>query len=91
MKDYKIIFRPQRGGLSEAMEEAKEFDSISEMKSYCVAECGKAFNENEITIEYYCYDERIDWETFICCTERWGRERFDTPQAFGFCTIRGRR
>ena len=32
-----VIFRPHRGRLKEAMEEAKEFDSIDEMLKYiCV-------------------------------------------------------
>ena len=88
MRDYKIIYRPQCGGLNEAMEEAKEFCSIDEMKDYLVKKYENAFDKSDITIEYYCYDERIDWETFIICTERWGNQRFKTPSAFGFCTIK---
>lgn len=29
-----VIYRPHRGGLKEALEEAKEFESIEEMKQY---------------------------------------------------------
>lgn len=32
MKKY--IYRPQRGGLAEAMKEVKEFDTVDELRSH---------------------------------------------------------
>ena len=85
-----IIYRPQRGLLSEAMAEKKEFSSIKEMLNYLVKEHKKAFDINDISITYYAYDERISWETFIVTVAKYRDEIFEHPQAIGFCTISSR-
>lgn len=82
-----IIYRPQRLLLDEAMAEKKEFSSIKEMLEYLVKEHKNAFGINDIFISYYCYDERISWETFIVTVAKYADEIFEHPQAIGFCTI----
>lgn len=82
-----IIYRPQRSLLDEAMAEKKEFSSMKEMLEYLVKEHKKAFDIKDISITYYCYDERISWETFIVTVAKYADEIFEHPQAIGFCTI----
>lgn len=86
-----IFYRPQRGTLDEAMEEVKQFDTINEMLDYLVADYNHAFSKSDIYISYYCYDERIDWDTYIVCIGRYGDEdymkKYHSPQAIGFCRI----
>ena len=55
-----VIFRPHRGGLIEAMEEAKEFNSLKEMLEYIVESHNNGFSGNyfkinirDLHIEYY--------------------------------------
>ena len=93
----KILFRPQRGSLNTAMSELKEFDSVKTMLDYIVSNSeemyGKAaFRINDLYIQYYGYDERIDWETYIVCTGRMFNnnymERHNHPVAIGFMTFK---
>lgn len=88
----KILYRPQRGGLAEAMAEVKEFSTLKEMFEYIVKEGEEIylrvpFGVSDLSIRYYCYDERIHWETYIVCTDRMFNEKYDYPQAIGFCTF----
>lgn len=82
-----IIYRPNRYLLDEAMAEKKEFSSIKAMLEYLVKEHKKAFDIKDISITYYCYDERISWETFIVTVAKYADEIYEHPQAIGFCTI----
>jgi len=55
-----MLFRPQRTLLSEAMEEVKEFankeDFISWLKD-------KYETITSASLEYYCFDNRIGWDS----------------------------
>ena len=71
-----IIFRPHRGGLAEAMAEAKEFNSLKDMLEYIVDSHNNGFpgnyfkiNIRDLHIEYYGEnDERVGWhDLFIVC------------------------
>lgn len=92
----KVLYRPQRGGLAEAMEELREFSSVEDMLAFLVDEHsinGKiAFDKDEIYISYYCYDERINWVTYIVCVGRYfdedNMEKYHCPQAIGYCTFK---
>ena len=87
----RILYRPQRGSLDEAMAELKEFSSVKEMLEYLVKEHEKAFDISDIYISYYGYDERIEWETYIVTVGRYYTEdylkEYHSPQAIGFCTF----
>lgn len=87
-----IIYRPQRGGLQEAMLEAKEFENEEEMKRYIVKEHSKLFSlppfdvcDIVINKKAFC-DERIGWwDTRYVCVKRYFNEIYDCPQCIGYC------
>lgn len=87
----RILYRPQRGTLAEAMAEVKEFSSVKEMLEYLAEDHEKAFDISDVYISYYCYDERIEWETYIVMVTRYYEEdylkEYQSPQAIGFCTF----
>lgn len=84
-----IIYRPHRGGLTEAMAEAKEFETEEEMKQY-IYEQHKAyfldlgypnapFGIDDIVIdkENPHEDNRIGWlDTMYVCVKRYGDEDY---------------
>ena len=88
----KVLYRPHRSTLEESMAEVKEFSSIKELCEYLAEQCKGAFDVSDIYISYYCYDERIDWETYIVTVGRYGKvdylKKYASPQAEGFCTIK---
>ena len=53
-------FRPHRGSLSDAMKEVSEIEpSMETLKQLLI------LSDEKLEIKYYCYDERIDWDTYI--------------------------
>lgn len=87
-----VIYRPHRGGLEEAMAEAREFSSGEEMLDFIVAEHtdaerGPAFSLNDLVIGSEArHDPRTGWhDTRYVCTRRYYGERFDPPAPIGFC------
>lgn len=84
----KVIFRPACGGLSEAMERQKSFSDVCEMLDYIVELHEGAFQREEIHLIYYRHDPRIDWETFLVAVERMYNERYEYPQAIGYCMFK---
>jgi hypothetical protein len=91
----KVLYRPQRSTLEDAMAEVKEFESLKEMCAYLVRRHERAFDISDIYISYYCYDKRIDWENYIVTIGKYGGEdyikKYHCPQAIGFCTIKKER
>ncbi len=100
-----IIFRPHRMGMNilEAMAEAKEFDSVEEMKEYIVkrfeglASSKELFTANDIVIDENSAvnDDRIGWEdSMYVGVKRMGDEdymqKYGTPQCIGMCATRYR-
>ncbi len=89
----KILYRPQRGGLAEAMAEMKEFATLKDMFDYIIAQWKELFNVapfsvKDLSIRYYSYDSRIDWDTYLICTDRMFKEKYDYPQGIGFCAFK---
>lgn len=89
----KILFREHKGGLAEAMETLKEFDSLLELYQYLL-ELSKNYRKpaERIYIKLYSgynkplgEDDRIGWKnTFIIGLEEYG----GTPSAvIGFMCI----
>lgn len=75
-----VIFRPHRGGLKEAMEEAMEFDSIDEMLKYICVKHNTAVPFFKIkTSDIYIQDmkdsdERVGWHNlYYLIFERWSK------------------
>lgn len=86
-----IIYRPHRGGLKEAMSEAKEFNNVEDMKEYIVKQhtddvMGEAFSKNDIVLEEDgIEDKRTGWkDTRHICVERYYNENFPIPQCIGW-------
>ena len=86
-----IIYRPQRGSLSDAMTEKQEFESEEDMKNYIVEEWGGFIQFDDIVIYGEAIeDKRIGWiDTRSVCTNKFGGqdniEKYGYPQCIGFC------
>lgn len=89
----KVLYRPIRSGLDEAMREVKEFDSLKDMFEYIINN-STCYSKNllDYYVSYYCYDERIDWETYIVTTIFMdGKnvcQQYGCPGAIGYCTFK---
>lgn len=87
-----VIYRPLCGGLAEAMEKTKTFNSIKEMFEYLVEWHDHAFEIQNIYISYYGYDSRIGWDTYIITTSKYANEDYIKkgipPQAAGYCAFK---
>ena len=91
-----IKYRPHRGGLAEAMAEAKEFDTIEEMKEHVwhtwndwvVNRQCELFDIDDIVIgDIIGDDDRIGWKNVRhICVRRFGDQMFfEHPQCIGWC------
>lgn len=90
-----IIYRPQRGFIYESMKEAKEFETIDDMKHHIVSEWNHGgdvlFTEDDIEIsDESVNDERIKWRDLrYVCIKRIGDtnyvEKYDCASCIGFC------
>ena len=97
-----IIFRPHRRLLDEAMAEAKEFNTVEEMKEYIVklwhegySGPKELFNAEDIVIDEKSArkDDRIGWEdSMYVCVKRMGDEDYikkhGIPQCIGMCATK---
>lgn len=87
-----IKYRPHRSTLSEAMKEAKEFNTVDEMYDYIVSNWNmdeKLITKENLSIgEKLGKDTRIGWkETRYVFINRIGNEIFSDPQCIGMCSI----
>lgn len=92
----KILYRPHKLLLSESMAELRKFDTVCEMLDWIVSNEKEIygrdmFSKTDINFTYYCYDERVDWETFIVTVNKYGNEnyldKYNHPMAIGFMTF----
>ena len=92
----KVLYRPHCETLTDAMELVKEFNTVEDMLNWICEDseiCGKEMIAVEdINLSYYCYDERIDWQTFVVTVNKWGNEnyleKYHCPQGIGFMTFK---
>ena len=96
-----VIYRPHRGGLSESLALAKEFETFEDMKKYIYqtewdnfVDIGlpAPFEIEDIVIDESKKrdDERCGWhDTMYVCVKRFGDEdymkEYGTPQCIGMC------
>lgn len=87
-----VIYRPHRGGLREAMEEAREFSSAEEMLAWIVAEhtdpeWGPAFKLEDLVLGSEIRDDtRIGWnDTRYVSARMYYGKYYDLPVPIGFC------
>lgn len=57
-------FRPQRRTLEESMAEAVEVNSLADVRKIMDV-------SGRVKCEYYCYDDRINWDTWLIIHEGW--------------------
>lgn len=93
-----IKYRPQRGGLVEAMAEAKQFETIEEMIDYIYNDHAETwgqpmFDREDLSIEDPPHgdDNRIGWKNVrYILTNRYGNEDyielFGHPCMIGYCS-----
>ena len=84
-----IIYRPQRGSLSESMREARLFADEDSMKSHIVREFDGVIDFGDIVIVGGpVNDDRIEWRDTRCvCVKAIPGERCETPLCVGFCSF----
>jgi hypothetical protein len=58
-----VLFRFQRGGLTESMATIQEFSTLEEL-ARIVSETYPE-DARSISVKPYCFDERIGWDTHI--------------------------
>ncbi len=90
-----VIYRPHRGSLVAAMEEAKEFSNLQEMLQYVTdswndyyKSIGSPFEMDisELSLGNIHEDERIGWkDAMMVLSERIGEHRYSTAQCIGYC------
>ena len=87
----KIVYIPQRGELIESLEAAKVFYNIKDMLKYIVEAHDNAFSVADLSIAYYCHDQRKGSDDYIVCTRKYFNvdclEKYKSPQALGFCVF----
>ena len=97
----KIIYRPHRGSLQEALEHKKEFESEEAMKEYIFREAKKFSEEigrakppfevgDIVILEESMDDTRCGWhDTRYVCIKQFGEddymEKYGSPQCIGMC------
>ena len=59
----KIKFRFHKGGLDESMATVVEVESLDELKA--IIEKDWELPIHSIRLKYYCYDSRINWDSYI--------------------------
>jgi hypothetical protein len=94
MNDMKILYRPHRGSLSDAMAEMRTFDTIDGMITHVCEHHNSVFGftmiePDDISIgDILGDDDRIGWKDVrYVLTSRYGKEKYDYPQCIGMCSI----
>ena len=95
LKAQKILkFRPHKGSLDDAMQEAREFNTVDSMFEYIVSlweqlELGKVLKKEDFCIgSWLGPDERIGWKAcWAVCTYRCGNQEYNIPQCIGMCSM----
>lgn len=82
----RIIYRPHRGQLDDAMREAQIFESEEILFLFLTVVWDHMFSKNDIVIsDNHSPDHRIDWlDSRTICVKRMGKDIYEVPQAIGF-------
>lgn len=87
-----IIYRPHRGSLADAMEEARVFANEDEMKRWIAEDSAEAFGKPLFSVDDIVIgteiiaDSRNGWnDTRYVCVKRYGSEVYPVPQCIGMC------
>ena len=66
-----VLYRPHRGGLSEAMSEVSEVETLEDIFKLSELEQWGYFPE-DLKIQYYGIDARIAWITYMIYLDDYG-------------------
>jgi len=71
------LFRPQKRTLAEAMGEVEEINSLNELiekikTDLSIFKHSFSISSNTVHVEFYCYDKRINWNTYIVTLDGYG-------------------
>jgi hypothetical protein len=72
-----VLFRPHRATLDEAMAEIIEIENLDDMikkiqKDLSMFAHEYVIDKNTVHVEYYTYDNRIEWKTYIVTLDNFG-------------------
>lgn len=70
-----MLFREHRSTLTESLKTTKEFQTKKELIDYLKNQFEIKHFEiplENLVCEFYCYDARINWETYILTIENYG-------------------
>ena len=70
-----VQYRPHRGSLAEAMKEVKTFHFFSEFVDFLredLAQFVAPLEVGKLMINYYGFDDRIGWPTYIVTLDGFG-------------------
>lgn len=92
----KVIYRPAGMfySLDEAMEKAKIFDSVEDMKKYLVYDAQihrqYMYHDGDIVIDDESIDDnRVGWkDVHYVCVKRFYDKIYDVPQCIGYCAYK---
>lgn len=88
----KVLCRPVSGGIYDAMQKVKTYSSVKEMFQALAEQSDGYLNADDLFLSYYCYDKRIDWETYLVTTKRFGDtdylKEYGHPSAIAYCTFK---
>lgn len=55
--------------IEEAMNQAREFNTKKELIDYIKERFGNHYKLDTLSCEHYCFDERINWDSFVLCAD----------------------
>jgi len=72
-----IKFRFHRGALADSLETLVQFSNKDELYNYIIQWLyslpgNKVITHDDIAVKYYCYDSRINWDTYLVTIKDWG-------------------
>lgn len=90
----KVLYRPHRGSLADAMAEMRTFTTIADMVKYICEQHNDVRGFTMVTPEDISIgeilgdDDRVGWKDVrYVLTLRYGKEKYDYPQCIGMCSI----
>ncbi len=68
----KIKYRDHRGSLDESMKTVQEFETKQDLVKYLKENCVVPFYGYNLRMDHYCFDKRINWDTYIVTIKGFG-------------------
>ena len=80
MKRCKYFIYGNSGGISEVIKDLKNykglrFRTLNEVFNY-IADNSLGMKKEDLSIKYWCYDDRIEKDVFMICTNRFDKDNY---------------